>query len=195
MWNTNVAFPMSHHTWTTDNVTSVFPGLWGQRTRPDIFPHSGWWFGGPRFSSPHSTQPSSRNIYSTLCFFLLTSFEKFTFPSALDTWTNCQKYQKQVRWLWCYCAWLAARPGSMVSRGGWETRANDAAWPSITPERCPHLTDAVIHTGGPTKKQVRRWTEHTWQKTNNSAENICIELVLHSDFEFASVSHNPQSFK
>lgn len=36
MRNTNVAFPVSHHTWTTDNVTRVLPGLCGQRTRPYV---------------------------------------------------------------------------------------------------------------------------------------------------------------
>ncbi len=33
----------------------------------------------------------------------------FHFPSGLGTCTHCQRYQKLVQWLWCYCAWLASK--------------------------------------------------------------------------------------
>ncbi len=33
----------------------------------------------------------------------------FHFPAGLGTCTQCQRYQKLVQWLWCYCAWLASK--------------------------------------------------------------------------------------
>ncbi len=33
----------------------------------------------------------------------------FHFPAGLGTCPHCQRYQKLVQWLWCYCAWLASK--------------------------------------------------------------------------------------
>ncbi len=33
----------------------------------------------------------------------------FHFPAGLGTCPHCQRYQKLVRWPWCYCAWLASK--------------------------------------------------------------------------------------
>ncbi len=33
----------------------------------------------------------------------------FHFPAGLGTWPHCQRHQKLVQWLWCYCAWLASK--------------------------------------------------------------------------------------
>lgn len=65
MWNTNVAFPVSHHTWTTDNVTSVFPGLWGQRTRPDVSTVAD--SSGARVSQVHIQHSHLAGTFTALC--------------------------------------------------------------------------------------------------------------------------------
>ncbi len=33
----------------------------------------------------------------------------FNFPAGLGTCPHCQRYQKLVKWPWCYCAWLASK--------------------------------------------------------------------------------------
>ncbi len=29
--------------------------------------------------------------------------------TGVGTWPHCQRYQKLVNWLWCYCSWLASK--------------------------------------------------------------------------------------
>ncbi len=33
----------------------------------------------------------------------------FYFPAGFGTCPHCQKHQKSVKWLWCWCAWLARK--------------------------------------------------------------------------------------
>ncbi len=106
-----------------------------------------------------------------------------------DLLEHCQRYQKQVHWPWCYCAWLASKlawPNRIENIWGTvkskmrDTRPNNAddlkatikaTWASIKPEQChrlivsmPRRIDAVIHAkGGQTKYWVNR-NDHTCQK-------------------------------
>ncbi len=82
--------------------------------------HSQWWFGLPChllvllhcvFWSPQSTQPLPghfRALHASFCCQALLRCW-FHFPAGLGTCTQCQRYQKLVQWLWCYCAWLASK--------------------------------------------------------------------------------------
>ncbi len=116
----------------------------------------------------------------------------FHFSAGLGSCPHCQRNQKLVQWLWCYCAWLVSeltwtplRIYGLLSRGSWEIPdptmqmtwrpQSKQSWASITPEEChrlitsmPRRIDAVIHAkGGPTKYWVHR-NEHTFQKPDIS---------------------------
>ncbi len=89
---------------------------------------------------------------------------------------HCQRYQKLVKWPWCYCAWLASKltwPEPHREYIGYcqeeeRHQTQQCRWPEgryqsnlgfITPEQChrliasmPRRIDAVIHAkGDPTK--------------------------------------------
>ncbi len=123
-----------------------------------------------------------RKFWSTSCFLLLTSFLKMliSFSSRIWLLPHCQKYQKLVKWPWCWCAWLASkltRPEhhreymGIVKRKMRNKRPKNAdelkatikeTWASIPPQQChklitsmPRRIEAVIKAkGAPAKYWV-----------------------------------------
>ncbi len=78
------------------------------------------------FSEVHSQRShlpgNFRALHASFCWRALWRCW-FNFPAGLGTCPHCQRYQKLVKWPWCYCAWLASKLAwpEVLSRGRWET--------------------------------------------------------------------------
>ncbi len=83
---TVVIFLLLSHSWTTDNVRGVLPGL--RRRRTGLLPS------GPKssfqmrasFVFPTSLHPFTKKFWSTSCFLLLTSFLKMLISFSIRIW-------------------------------------------------------------------------------------------------------------
>ncbi len=145
----------------------------------DLGCHVICWCWSTVFSEVHSQRShlpgNFRALHASFCWQALWRCW-FHFPAGLGTCPHCQRYQKLVQWLWCYCAWLASKlawpePHRFVKRKMRDTRPNNAdelkatikeTWASIPPQQCHKLTtsmprriEAVIKAkGAPTKYWV-----------------------------------------
>ncbi len=136
----------------------------------------------PEVHIQHSHLPETfRALHASFCWQALWRCW-FHFPAGLGTCPHCQRYQKLVQWLWCYCAWLASKlawPEPQRESMGYcqeedeRHQTQQCRWPEgryqsnlgfITPEQwhrliafMPRRIDAVIHAkGAPTKYWVHR---------------------------------------
>ncbi len=133
-----------------------------------------------------------RALYASFCWQALWRCW-FHFPAGLGTCPHCQRYQKLVQWLWCYCAWLPSKLAwpephresmEYCQEEDERHQTQQCRWPEghcqsnlgfITPEQChrlitsiPRRIDAVIHAKvDQTKYWVHR-NEHTFQKPDIS---------------------------
>ncbi len=109
------------------------------------------------WSSVFSEVHSQRSHLPGTCKALHTSFcwqalwrRWFHFPAGLGTCPHCQRYQKLVQWLWCWCAWLTSKltwpEPNRESR--WETPDPTIKmnWRSLSKQPGLHYTSAVPQT-------------------------------------------------